>query len=238
MKIAILTYGEYRTAEYAVSTWNVLQTNHDIDVYVHTQTESISKNGLEKKNITENDIKKLFPKSFIWLEKRDEFENDKLPRDIHMNFRSFRFLYDKLEKSGKFYDFIIVNRLDTTLLINDVDDFLDTFDKNAIYTLRGELNHSDTFLQDHFFMGSSDIMMYLLKNLPAPEKMIYSHQDFGKYILSLNFKNLQSKCLSLHVRENQIEFLKNINLKNFFKIEHQSILKEITKLETENNKVI
>ena len=236
MKIAILTYGEYRTAEYAVSTWNVLQTNHDIDVYVHTQTESISKNGLEKKTITENDIKKLFPKSFIWLEKRDEFENDTLPRDIHMNFRSFRFLYDKLVKSNKTYDFIIVNRLDTTLIISDVDVFLDNFNKNAIYTLREELNHNDTFLQDHFFMGSSNVMMYLLKNLPPPEKIIKSHQDFGKYILSLNFKNLQPKCLSMHVRENQIEFLKNTNLKQFFEIDHQPILKEITKLEIDNNR--
>ena len=44
MKIAILTYGEYRTADVATKSWNVFDTNHDIDVYVHTQTESVEQN--------------------------------------------------------------------------------------------------------------------------------------------------------------------------------------------------
>ena len=235
MKIAILTYGEFRTAEYAVSTWNILKTNHEIDIYVHTQTESISKNKLVHKNITEEDVKKLFPNCKIWMEKRNEFQLDSSPRDIHMNFRSFRFLYKKLLESNKKYDFIIVNRIDTTFLLDDVETFLDNFDKNAIYTLRPNITYDDSFIQDHFFMGSSNVILSLLENLPSPDKLIHSHEDFGKYILSLNFKNLQTKSLSLHVRENQIDFFKNINLKSFFKIDHQPILKKLSQLETENN---
>lgn len=57
MRIAILTYGEYRTADSAVSTWNILNTEHEVDVYVHTQTTS------DSKPISKNDITKLFKKS-------------------------------------------------------------------------------------------------------------------------------------------------------------------------------
>ena len=92
MKIAILTYGEYRTAETAVPTWNILDTNHDIDVYVHTQTKS------DDRPISENEITKLFKNPKIWLEKRDEYRFDPEPRDIHLNFRSFRFLYQNHKK--------------------------------------------------------------------------------------------------------------------------------------------
>ena len=65
MKIAILTYGEYRTAKHAVQSWNILNTEHEIDVYVHTQNKS------DDTPISEKDIRDLFPnvsECKIWLE--------------------------------------------------------------------------------------------------------------------------------------------------------------------------
>ena len=125
MKIAILTYGEYRTAKHAVQSWNILNTEHEIDVYVHTQNKS------DDTPISEKNIRDLFPRVSqckIWLEERDAFKFDEEPRDLHLNFRSYRFLYKKLkehlESSNTTYDFIIVNRLDTTLFIKNINDFL------------------------------------------------------------------------------------------------------------------
>ena len=184
MKIAILTYGEYRTAKHAVQSWNILNTEHEIDVYVHTQNKS------DDTPISEKDIRDLFPnvsECKIWLEERDAFKFDEEPRDLHLNFRSYRFLYKKLkeylESSNTTYDFIIVNRLDTILFIKDIDDFLKKNHSGVIYTLDDSITLDRTFIQDHFFMGSSEVILDFLKKLPTPDKLIHSHQDFGKYLL-------------------------------------------------------
>ena len=209
MKIAILTYGEYRTAETAVPTWNILDTNHDIDVYVHTQTKS------DDRPISENEITKLFKNPKIWLEKRDEYRFDPEPRDIHLNFRSFRFLYKKIIESGNKYDFIIVNRLDSTMYLNDVNAFLENYDKNTLYTLNEKLSFENPFIQDHYFMGSGNLILEFLKNLPSPKLMMDSHHDFGRYILSTNLKNKQyDGMVCFHVRPNQIKLINSINWKD------------------------
>ena len=205
MKIAILTYGEFRTADVAVETWNVLKTKHDVDVYIHTQTTS----GTNP--ISEYEIKKLFKNYKLWLEPIDNFRYDVEPRDIHMNFRSYRFLYKKLIESGINYDFIIVNRLDTILFIKDIDDFFKKNHSGVIYTLDDSITLDRTFIQDHFFMGSSEVILNFLKNLPTPDKLIHSHQDFGKYLLSSGFKNIKYDFLySFHLRPNMIDFIKSI----------------------------
>lgn len=202
MKIAILTYGEYRTADFAVPTWNVLNTANDVDVYVHTQTKS------DNRDISENDIKKLFKNCKIWLESNDAFEYDTEPKDIHMNFRSYRFLYKKLIESDKKYDFIIVNRIDSFLYIHDIDSFFNNYDKTAIYTLKSDITYDNPFIQDHFFMGSFDVISSFLKNLPKPKNLIDSHVDFGRYIISTKLKNiLNGNIFSFHLRPNMLEFV-------------------------------
>lgn len=205
MKIAILTYGEFRTAEIAVKTWNILNSEHDIDIYVHTQTTS---NGIL---ITEDNIKKIFSNYKLWLEPIDEFEYDIEPKDIHMNFRSYRFLYKKLLESNIEYDFIIVNRLDTTLRINDINNFFKKNHNGIIYTLDDSINKNRTFVQDHFFMGTGCDIMNFLKNLPTPDNLMNSHEDFGKYILNSGLKNVKNNGVySIHLRPNMIEFIESI----------------------------
>lgn len=209
MKIAILTYGEYRTADVATKSWNVFDTNHDIDVYVHTQTESVEQNDnfMFKKSINKSDVEKLFPKSKIWLEKRDEYKNDTEPRDIHLNFRSYRFLFEKLKESKINYDFVIVNRLDTILCIRNIDLFLKEHNKKALYTMNPRITYENPFIQDHFFMGSYNVVYKFLENLPHPSYMISSHHDFGKYILDSKVEREEVDLISFHLRQNQIEIL-------------------------------
>ena len=226
MKIAILTYGEYRTAKDAVRTWNILNTEHLIDVYVHTQNKS------DDSDISEEDIKNLFPNPRIWLEGTRDYLNDESPRDIHLNFRSYRFLYQKLleTETDNYYDFIIVNRLDSSLYIDDIDTFLESYDKTAIYTLDESITYENSFIQDHFFMGSGTVISNFLKNLPPVELMKSSHTDFGKYLLSTKLKNKQTKLHCFHVRPNQIDFLKKTYFKKSF---HPNFHNTISTLEKE-----
>jgi hypothetical protein len=223
MKIAILTYGEYRTAKDAVRTWNILNTEHLIDVYVHTQNKS------DDSDISEEDIKNLFPNPRIWLEGTRDYLNDESPRDIHLNFRSYRFLYQKLleTETDNYYDFIIVNRLDSSLYIDDIDTFLESYDKTAIYTLDESITYENSFIQDHFFMGSGTVISNFLKNLPPVELMKSSHTDFGKYLLSTKLKNKQTKLHCFHVRPNQIDFLKKTNFKKSFNPDFHNTISDL-----------
>lgn len=237
MKIAILTYGEYRTAKHAVQSWNILNTEHEIDVYVHTQNKS------DDTPISEKDIRDLFPnvsECKIWLEERDAFKFDEEPRDLHLNFRSYRFLYKKLkeylESSNTTYDFIIVNRLDTTLFIRNINDFLlQSLKEELLYTLDDEITFENSFIQDHFFMGHSNVVLPFLKNLPEPKLLKESHQDFGKYILSSNLKFYNSTLVTcFHLRFSQIDYVKNIDFNNLPKNFNQ----KLTELEEEHMAVV
>ena len=231
MKIALLTYGEYRTADNAVSTWNILNTDHEIDVYVHTQNKS------DETEILEEDIKKLFNEvneCKIYLEDRDAYLYDIEPKDIHLNFRSFRFLYQKLLESNKGYDFVIVNRLDTTLFIRDINNFLESYDNSALYTLNENITFENSFIQDHFFMGSFEIISNFLKNLPPPNKLMDSHHDFGKYILSTQLKNITPDIMCFHLRPCQVDYVSSIDLNN----KPKNFYERIGELENEHTMMI
>ena len=58
MKILLLVYGEYRSADIATKTWNILNCNPD--VIVRTQNESnerwTKRNIFVNKKITESDV--------------------------------------------------------------------------------------------------------------------------------------------------------------------------------------
>jgi D-beta-D-heptose 7-phosphate kinase/D-beta-D-heptose 1-phosphate adenosyltransferase len=233
--IAILTYGEYRTADTAVSTWNILESQHNIDVYVHTQNKS------DDTEISKEDIENLFHKvnnCNIYLEDRDAYSYDKEPRDIHLNFRSYRFLFKKLLESNKEYDFIIVNRLDSTLYIHDIEEFLQSYDSNTLFTLNKNITFENPFIQDHFFMGDSDVVSSFLENLPPPENLRGSHEDFGRYILSTKYKNEQlDKLICFHLRPNQINYIKNVNFSGLYEDNKnyrlQNFNEEVSSLESE-----
>lgn len=220
MNIAILTYGEFRTAEVAIKTWNILK-NHNVDCYVHTLDTSYDTCKSEDtfRVIEKYDISELLPNAKVWIETRDNFRVDNVSRDIHMNFRSFRFLYEKIKESNKKYDFIIVNRLDTLCYIHDLDNFLNNFDSNKVYVLNNEITLENSFLQDHFIMGGYNIIMNVLQNLPNSKDLIKSHEDFGKYLLK-NFKLGFTDILCFHLRKKQVEIvseaIKNNMLEYYF----------------------
>jgi hypothetical protein len=237
MKIAILTYGEYRTAKHAVQSWNILNTEHEIDVYVHTQNKS------DDTPISEKNIRDLFPRVSqckIWLEERDAFKFDEEPKDLHLNFRSYRFLYKKLkeyiESSNETYDFIIVNRLDTILFIRNINDFLlKSLKEESLYTLDDKITFENSFIQDHFFMGHSNVVLSFLKNLPEPKFLRDSHSDFGKYVLSCGYAIKTSYLFTcFHLRFSQIEFIKNIDFNNLPK----NFFQELNELEKEHMAVV
>lgn len=209
MKIAFLAYGEFRTADVATKTWNFLE-KYQTDFFVHTLDTSYdykkTKDSFQK--IVKSDINNLIPNAKIWMEDRNNYKIENEYNDIHMNFRSFRFLYKKLLEVKTKYDFIIVNRLDTLCYIASPEYFFKNYNKKSVYILKNNLSKDNTFLQDHFFMGSADVILKLLKNLPNAENLKRSHTDFGRFLLN-NFHLNYTPVLCNHLRASQIELVEN-----------------------------
>ena len=108
MKILLLVYGEYRSADIATKTWNILNCNPD--VVIRTQNESnerVVKDDLYiNKKISETDIKNIFGDSEIYLEPLDEFKRTNPNNDINLNIRDFRYLYKKVCDRIDDYDIV------------------------------------------------------------------------------------------------------------------------------------
>lgn len=235
MKIAVLLYGEVRTFFTAVKTWNICKLPN-VDYFIHTQTESYNKFTGEINNVDKKEIQRVFPNSKILTETRDSFQIYNEKNDIHQHHRSWRILNKHLTND---YNFVIIHRLDSVLYIKNLIQLLDTFEKNVIY-LRAPINQDgNLFVEDHFFMGSYEVIKYFLDNLPHGNLLHQSHTDTAKYILSLPFENKthgNDNVICFHLRENMINFFDNNYvsrsedeqynfLQNFTTIEHQNLEK-------------
>lgn len=214
MKVCYFLYGEVRTLDTAVKTWNILNHNN-VDVIVFTQTKSIQKSKClnidESFEVNEEYIKKYLPNSNVYLENRDEYLNNEWGH-THTNFYSYKYFLKILNSINKEYDFIIINRLDTSLYIHDIDSLLSNYDKKTIYVnqkIIRDINYNPIFIQDHFFMGHSDIIKYIIENLPSPIELEDSHRGFAKYLdsLSFNISEYDNKLFSIHIRPNMRYFI-------------------------------
>jgi hypothetical protein len=213
-KILLLVYGEYRSADIATKTWNILNCNPD--VVLRTQNESNEKvvkdNLYINKKISETDIKNIFGDSEIYLEPLDEFKRTNPNNDINLNIRDFRYLYKKVCDRIDDYDIVAISRLDSTFYIHDIERFKKEYDKETIYVNQKSIPaKKGNFIQDHCYVGSSKVIGSFLKNLP--DEVIDSHHDIADYILE-NFKHDVWKGFSsIHLRLNMIELFKNHFLK-------------------------
>jgi hypothetical protein len=231
MKIAVLLYGEVRTFETAVKTWNIKSLDN-VDYFIHTQNESYDKYTNTIKKINESELKKILPNSKIILESLDNYKIFNEHSDIHYHHRSWRILNKHLTNE---YDFVIIHRLDSILFIQNLEYLLNNFDKEILY-LRSSINtEGELFVEDHFFMGSYKVIKYFLDNLPNGKDLIKSHTDTANYILSLPFtaQSYNYELYAFHLRENMVDFFQEnyLNnegnfleyLKNFIKISHHTL---------------
>lgn len=216
MKICYFLYAEARTLKTAVKTWNIL--NHDdVDVIVFTQTTSVQKskclNIEEVFNVDEEYIKKYLPTATVYLEDRNNYLNNEWGH-FHTNFYAYKCFLKILNSINKKYDFIIINRLDTSLYIHDIQELINNYDKKSIYVNQGIIRNSDNipiFIQDHFFMGSFENVKYVIENIPHPSKLEDSHGGFAKYLDSLpfNITDYSHNLFCVHVRPNMCDLIES-----------------------------
>lgn len=210
MKILLLVYGEYRSADIATKTWNIL--NYNPDVIVRTQNETNERwtmqNKFVNKEISESNIKNIFGNCEIELEPLDGYKRDNPNNDINLNIRDFRYLYKKVCDKIDDYDIVAISRLDSTFYIHDLERFMNEYNKETIYVnQKTVVTENRNFIQDHCYFGSSKVISSFLKNLP--DEVIDSHHDIADYILE-NFKHDVWKGFSsIHLRLSMNKIFEN-----------------------------
>ena len=202
MRCLLLVYGEYRSANIATKSWNIL--NNDVDVVVRTQNESNHYSESKRiednnKKIVKSDISKIFGNCEVHLEPLDEYTRDNPNSDKNLNIRDFRYLYKRVSDKIDTYDIIAISRLDSTFYIHDFEKFINEYDKETIYVNEKiKVTETGNFIQDHCYFGSSKVIGNFLKNLP--NEVIDSHFEIADYILE-NFKyEVWAGFSSIHLR--------------------------------------
>jgi len=215
MKCLLLVYGEYRGADIATKTWNIL--NNDVDVVVRTQNQSnqkvVTDNLYINKVISDSDVKNLFGDCELCIEPLDEYKKDNPNKDINLNIRDFRYLYKKVLNKIDNYDIVAISRLDSTFYIHDFEKFINEYDKETIYVNEiAKVTETGNFIQDHTYFGSSKVIGDFLKNLP--NEVIDSHYEIADYILD-NFKHdVWEGFSSIHLRANMNSLFEDYFLEN------------------------
>lgn len=214
MKIALLLFGEIRNFDLAVKSWNLLKYPN-IDCFILSQNESIElQKGILVRHIKDIDdeyFSSYFPSiEEIKLENRDDFRKNNSHNDLHYMLRDYRNFNKILDNSKKKYDLIFINRLDSIMFINNLDEFFKTYDKNNLY-LVNNINKNNPWTRDHFMFGSYNVVKYFLENLPPGNTIVDSHIDLAKYILQIPYTHSIWKdgCVSFHLRHKSYNELKN-----------------------------
>jgi hypothetical protein len=239
MDVLLILYGELRTFETAIKTYNIF--NHaNVDVIVDTQTTSKSLNDVFEKNVTKDDILSILPNAKIYLEDRNEYQ--KLNTSYHKSptkhsFFKINNIINSLEKE---YDIIFVNRLDSSMFINNIEYFLKNFNKNKIYLhqeiIRDKDDKTKWFVPDHFFVGTHFSIKYFFNHFSED---IDSHSGIANYLDSLPFESgvWEDDMYSIHIRPNMVNFINSIATLSEMEIYQKMfnwlyVNKEHTKLES------
>ena len=188
MKVAILVFGEYRTFETAIKTWNCRFWD-DVDYYMSTWDTSIEPMDRVKHLVTtkwktdvdENFIKNNLPNVNLKItnsNSKEYIEN----HDTNKMIYHWKILYDMVISSGKEYDCIFLVRPDTYFFIQP--SFFDITKVDTLYTFN-EVNEG---VHDIFFFGYGNIVLEFLKDVP--DKMGNIHVELANFLKNKFRKNL------------------------------------------------
>lgn len=186
MKVAVLVFGEYRTFETAIKTWNCKFWD-DVDYYMSTWDYSIEPMDRVKHLVTnkwktdvdENFIKNNLPNVNLKItnsNSKEYIEN----HDTNKMIYHWKTLYNMVIDSGKEYDCIFLVRPDAYFFIQP--SFFENAKKNILYSAN-EINDG---AHDIFFFGYGNLVLDFLKNIPS--KMNNIHTELATYLKD-NFKN-------------------------------------------------
>lgn len=183
MKIAVLIFGEYRTFETAVKTWNCKFWD-DVDFYMSTWDKSVrcshcSTNHLDTP-VIETDVnpaRHTLPNLNLKILNQDSLG---IENATHKMIYHWKTLYNMVIDSGKEYDCIFLVRPDAYFFIQP--SFFQLTKENILYSFN-EVNNE---AHDIFFFGYGNLVLDFLKNVPS--KMNDIHTELATYLKD-NFKN-------------------------------------------------
>jgi hypothetical protein len=182
LKIAILIFGEYRTFESTVNSWNCrFWDNHQVDYYMSTWDYSYE--PLERfRYIVDLQDEKWANESYI----REKLPNVKLKihgsatdeyikkHDTNRMVFHWKTLYEMVSSSNIEYDCIFMIRTDSMFYIKP--EFFTSTKRNTLYTENILENHA----ADIFFFGWGDVILKFLKNYP--DKVDDPHSELFDYL--------------------------------------------------------
>lgn len=181
MKIAVLIFGEYRSFESVVNTWNCRFWEDDVDFYMSTWDYSYE--PVERFRYI------LDFKDERWA--NESFIKDKLPgvnlkihgadtdvylkeHDTNKMIFHWKTLYNMVQESNIEYDCIFMVRPDCLFYIQP--EFFESTRKDVLYTEHIQ----DNGVADIFFFGWGDIVLEFLKN--CPNKIDDPHTELLEYL--------------------------------------------------------
>lgn len=214
MKCLYFLYGEYRTFETAVKTWNILNIPN-LDIVIHSPNTTSEYLGSQNfKEITANHFNILGnPK--VFLHHRLEYKKT----DLHVLHHSYRFLSKYLNECDVVYDYIFIGRLDSTFYLEDWEKFISIKRKPLFAISKPYIGRGNDFIPDHTFFGNHYIIKDFVDKLPPQEHLENSHRDIARYIHN-NFECDEWPHFdSIHIRPNMTHlfekyFLNNGTIKN------------------------
>ncbi len=188
MKVAILIFGEYRTFETAVKTWNCRFLD-DVDYYMSTWDTSLGNSSTLPRHLDiplwentpdEDFIKSTLPNVTLEMTNADSLHYTE-NHDTNKMVYHWKKLYDMVMASEKQYDCVFLVRPDTYFFIHD--NLFSKSKENTLYTIS---KVTKTTAHDIFFFGYGNIVLDFLKNVP--NKIDDVHIELANY-LNNNFAN-------------------------------------------------
>jgi len=186
LKVAILIFGEYRTFESVVHSWNC-RTWDNVDYYMSTWDYSLEPverkrfilDWKDEKWANAEFIKKMLPNVTLKIHSNKD-KNYQENHDTNRMIFHWKTLYNMLLDSNNNYDAIFMVRTDSMFYIKP--SFFKTTLKDTLYVSTIE-NYG---VGDTFFFGYNDVILKFLKNYP--DKMDDPHGELREY-LDDKFKN-------------------------------------------------
>mgnify|MGYP001312845864 CR=1 FL=1 len=185
MKIAVLIFGEYRTFESAINTWNCKFWDN-VDYYMSTWDYSLEPVERVRHALTvkweryadENFIRKELPNVTLKISNSKDEEYIK-NHDTNKMIYHWKTLYNMVNESGKEYDYIFLVRTDSYFFVKP--EFFQNTKKDILYVE----SENEFGVGDIFFFGHGDVILEFLKNYPT--KVGEPHSALLNY-LKTNYK--------------------------------------------------
>jgi hypothetical protein len=216
MKIALLLFGQYRTFETTVKTYNILK-HDDVDVFVYSWNKSfdtsIEKNITQEIDVSKQMITKYIPNANIILEDYSNWKTDPCNKYNYAIHYQWKRLYEMILSSKKIYDYVFLCRMDCYFYFHDFINNLKSIKPKTLYLLhnlhknidKSNENYNRWFAVDILFLGEYSTILNFLKYLPNIKD---PHFDLGDYIKNSKYFSYDSSqfCYSNIVRSNMVSF--------------------------------